>query len=77
MTTPHALADLVAGRAVGPDGYVRLAVDASTWEALAAGCAAVAGVAVRCQHWAGVESLRSRGRADKIAESRCRLHPRL
>jgi Ni,Fe-hydrogenase III large subunit len=40
MTTPHALADLVAGRAAGPDGYVRLAVDAPTWEALAAGCAA-------------------------------------
>ena len=38
--TEHALADLVAGRAAGPDGYVRLAVDASTWEALAAGCAA-------------------------------------
>jgi Ni,Fe-hydrogenase III large subunit len=40
MTTPRAMADLVAGRAAGPDGYVRLAVDAPTWEALAAGCAA-------------------------------------
>ena len=40
MTTSRALVDLVAGSAAGPDGYVRLAVDASTWEALAAGCAA-------------------------------------
>ena len=38
--TERALADLIAGSAAGPDGYVRLAVDASTWEALAAGCAA-------------------------------------
>jgi len=40
MTSPVALADLVEGRAAGPDGYVRLGVDASAWEALAAGCAA-------------------------------------
>jgi Ni,Fe-hydrogenase III large subunit len=40
MTDPVALADLVAGRAAGPDGYMRLSVDASAWEALAAGCAA-------------------------------------
>jgi len=39
-TTPRALVDLIAGSAAGPDGYVRLAVDAPTWEALAAGCAA-------------------------------------
>jgi Ni,Fe-hydrogenase III large subunit len=40
MTAPVALADLIAGRAANPDGYVRLPVDASAWEALAAGCAA-------------------------------------
>ena len=40
MTAPRALADLVAGYAADPDGYVRLTVDASTWEALSAGCAA-------------------------------------
>jgi len=38
--TARALADLVAGSVPGPDGYVRLAVDALTWDALAAGCAA-------------------------------------
>jgi Ni,Fe-hydrogenase III large subunit len=37
--TERALADLVAGSVPGPDGYVRLAVDAPTWEELAAGCA--------------------------------------
>ena len=40
MSEPRALDDLVAGRAAGPDGYVRLSVDSSTWEALAVGCAA-------------------------------------
>jgi Ni,Fe-hydrogenase III large subunit len=40
VTAPRSLADLAAGNAAGPDGYVRLAVDAPTWEALAAGCAA-------------------------------------
>ena len=40
MTAPRALADLVSGYAADPDGYVRLTVDASTWEALSAGCAA-------------------------------------
>ena len=35
-----ALADLVGDRPASTDGYVRLAVDADTWMALAAGCAA-------------------------------------
>ena len=35
-----ALADLVDDRTASPDGYVRLAVDADTWMALAEGCAA-------------------------------------
>jgi len=39
MSAPLALADFVAGRADGPDGHVRLDVDAETWEALAQGCA--------------------------------------
>jgi hypothetical protein len=39
MSAPLALADFVAGRAHGPDGHVRLDVDAETWEALAQGCA--------------------------------------
>jgi Ni,Fe-hydrogenase III large subunit len=39
MTAVLALADLLGGRAAGPDGYVRLSVDAGTWTALAAGCA--------------------------------------
>jgi Ni,Fe-hydrogenase III large subunit len=40
MNRAFALADLVEGRIAGPDGYVRLAVDAGTWTALAEGCAA-------------------------------------
>lgn len=40
MSDPRALADLVAGRTAGPDGYVRLEVDAGTWTALSRGCAA-------------------------------------
>jgi len=40
MTEPRTLADLIAGRDAGRDGYVRLAVDPLTWQALAAGCAA-------------------------------------
>jgi Ni,Fe-hydrogenase III large subunit len=36
----RALADLATPMSAGPDGYVRLVVDAPTWEALAAGCAA-------------------------------------
>ena len=39
MSTPRALADLAAPLGAGPDGYMRLVVDAPTWEALAAGCA--------------------------------------
>ena len=38
MSAPRPLADLAG--AAGPDGYLRLVVDAPTWEALAAGCAA-------------------------------------
>ncbi len=37
---PLALADFVAGRPAGPDGFVRADVDARTWTALAEGCAA-------------------------------------
>ncbi|HET6221735.1 MAG TPA: NADH-quinone oxidoreductase subunit C [Dongiaceae bacterium] len=40
MSAALALPNLVAGRPAGPDGYVRLAVDADTWTALADGCAA-------------------------------------
>ena len=40
MSDALALASLVVGRSAGPDGHVRLAVDADTWTALAAGCAA-------------------------------------
>jgi Ni,Fe-hydrogenase III large subunit len=40
MSTATALADLVAGRPAGPDGYVRLDVEADHWTALAQGCAA-------------------------------------
>lgn len=40
MSRALALADLVAGRAAGPDGHVRVAVDADTWTALTRGCAA-------------------------------------
>ncbi len=40
MSAPAALADLVAGRDAGPDGYVRWDVDADLWTALALGCAA-------------------------------------
>ncbi|MPZ29639.1 MAG: hydrogenase expression protein HypE [Rhodospirillales bacterium] len=40
MSSALALANLVAGHAAGPDGHVRLAVDADTWTALAQGCAA-------------------------------------
>ena len=40
MSNAIALANLVAGRTAGPDGHVRLAVDAETWTALAEGCAA-------------------------------------
>jgi len=35
MSAARDLADLVDGRTAGPDGYVRLAVDASVWTALA------------------------------------------
>ncbi|WIM11230.1 NADH-quinone oxidoreductase subunit C [Enhydrobacter sp.] len=38
--TAGALADLVAGREAGPDGYARLDVTPDTWTALSAGCAA-------------------------------------
>ena len=40
MSTVLALADVIGGRTAGTDGYVRLAVDAGTWAALAEGCAA-------------------------------------
>ena len=40
MSAALPLVDLVGDRAAGPDGYVRLAVDADTWTALAQGCAA-------------------------------------
>lgn len=39
MSAPNFLTQLVAGVAPGPDGYVRLAVDATAWEALSLGCA--------------------------------------
>jgi Ni,Fe-hydrogenase III large subunit len=37
---PLALADMMAGRVAGPDGYARLAATDTVWEALAEGCAA-------------------------------------
>src|SRR4030095_11593039 len=40
MSTVLALPDVIGSRMAGTDGYVRLAVDAGTWAALAAGCAA-------------------------------------
>ncbi len=40
MSAPTALAQLVAGRNAGADGYVRLDVEADVWTALAQGCAA-------------------------------------
>src|SRR4029450_13778179 len=40
MSTVLALPDIIGGRVAGADGYVRLAVDAGTWAALAEGCAA-------------------------------------
>lgn len=40
MTQARALADLIAGRPAGADGYVRASVLPPTWEELAAGCAA-------------------------------------
>lgn len=40
MSASKSLADIVAGSGRGPDGFVRLAVDAATWEGLASGCAA-------------------------------------
>ena len=40
MSTVLALPDIIGGRMAGTDGYVRLAVDAGTWAALAEGCAA-------------------------------------
>ena len=40
MSAPAALADLVAEREAGPDGYVRLDVEADLWTALAQGCSA-------------------------------------
>jgi Ni,Fe-hydrogenase III large subunit len=39
MNDARSLADVVGDRAAGPDGYVRLAVDADGWTGLAAGCA--------------------------------------
>ena len=36
MSAALPLVDLVGGGTAGPDGYVRLAVDADTWAALAA-----------------------------------------
>jgi Ni,Fe-hydrogenase III large subunit len=39
MSDPRALGEVVTDRAAGPDGYVRLAVDAEAWAALADGCA--------------------------------------
>ena len=38
--TAAALADLIAGRGAGPDGYVRLDVTSDVWAAIAEGCAA-------------------------------------
>jgi Ni,Fe-hydrogenase III large subunit len=40
MSAATALTGLVAGRAAGPDGYVRLNVTPDVWTALAEGCAA-------------------------------------
>jgi Ni,Fe-hydrogenase III large subunit len=40
MSAPGSLAELVSGRTAGADGYIRLEVDAATWEDLARGCAA-------------------------------------
>jgi Ni,Fe-hydrogenase III large subunit len=40
MSAPRTLAEVIAGLPPGPDGFVRLDVDESEWEALAAGCAA-------------------------------------
>jgi hypothetical protein len=40
MSPPRGLAEAIAGRQPGPDGFVRLEVDGAAWEALAAGCAA-------------------------------------
>src|SRR5262249_17897032 len=40
MIAPRSLSEILAGRTVGADGYVRLAVDGDTWQQLAAGCAA-------------------------------------
>ncbi len=40
MSAAATLADLVAGRDAGPDGYVRLDVEPDAWTALAQGCAA-------------------------------------
>ncbi len=40
MSAVLGLADIVAGRKSGTDGYVRLDIDTATWAALARGCAA-------------------------------------
>jgi len=40
MSAGPTLSELVAGRDAGPDGYVRLDVEANVWTALAQGCAA-------------------------------------
>jgi Ni,Fe-hydrogenase III large subunit len=40
MNVPLPLASIGTGHAMAPDGYLRLDVDAATWEALALGCAA-------------------------------------
>ncbi|HSS82956.1 MAG TPA: hydrogenase expression protein HypE, partial [Reyranella sp.] len=56
MSTSRHLANLVDGHAAGPDGYVRLAIDASVWTALAAGCAA--GLHDLCALWADGGAMR-------------------
>jgi Ni,Fe-hydrogenase III large subunit len=56
MSAARDLADLVDGRAAGPDGYVRLAVDASAWTALAEGCAT--GLHDLCALWADGSAMR-------------------
>jgi len=56
MSISRHLANLVDGHAAGPDGYVRLAIDASVWTALAAGCAA--GLHDLCALWADGGAMR-------------------
>ena len=56
MSISRHLANLVDGHAAGPDGYIRLAVDAGVWTALAAGCAG--GLHELCALWADDDAMR-------------------